>query len=154
MGQPIYPWKPGDWTVVAGPEHAVTHLSLPESVTHGWPIKKGRPGMETLLLLAREKPLPPGVSLQGLLTGLPQAPVKDRRTLVWFDDWSLVEGAKAREAIVKSSDTIAASGDRGPQFFTEIDVKDSVLQIQKLLKERLEGHFSMMRAVSFANQGG
>jgi hypothetical protein len=95
--------------------------------------------METLVLLGRESPLPPEFELRDRLTGLPRSAPQDPRTLVWFDDWALVQGARSRE--------------RGPSFF-EVDVNDPVLQTQALLKERLAPHFTMMRAVSFANRGG
>jgi hypothetical protein len=137
--KPIYPWMPGKWTEFAELERPLTHVSLPQRADGFWSVQKGRPGMETLLLLGRETQLPPDVDLRELLTGLPISAIKNPRSLVWFDDWALVQGAGARE--------------RGPSFF-EVDVKDPILQTQALLKERLKPHFSVMRAVSFANRGG
>jgi hypothetical protein len=139
LAQPIYPWLPGDWDRFAAVERPAARVSLPERADKAWPIKPGQPGMETLVLLARESPLPPGFDLRDRLTSLPRSAPQDPRALVWFDDWTPVQGERSRE--------------RGPSFF-EVDVKDPVLQTLALLKERLAPHFPMMRAVSFANRGG
>jgi hypothetical protein len=144
VAQPVYPWKPGDWSQLAAEDSPVTHVSLPANEGKGWPIKKGASGMETLLLLARENPL--DLDLKSQLGDLPRPAFQDARSLVWFDDWALVRDGGASTAP-------AQSHDRGPSFF-EVDIKDPVLQTQGLLKERFKDHFTMMRAVSFANQGG
>jgi hypothetical protein len=138
LAQPLYPWVPGDWSRFAVVERRASHVSLPERADKAWPIKPGPPGMETVVLLARESPLPLEFDLGDRLTGLPRSAPQDSRTLVWFDDWALVEREQSRE--------------RGPSFF-EVDVKDPVVRTQALLKERLAPHFAMMRAVSFANRG-
>jgi hypothetical protein len=137
LAQPLYPWVPGDWSRLAVVERPASQVSLPARADKAWPIKPGQPGMETLMLLARESPLPPEFDLRDRLTGLPRSAPQDPRTLVWFDDWALVQREQSRE--------------RGPSFF-EVDVKDPVVQTQALLKERLASHFVMMRAVSFAKQ--
>jgi hypothetical protein len=138
LAQPLYPWVPGDWSRFAAVERPATRVSLPETPDKAWPIKPGQPGMETIMLLARESPLPPEFDLKHRLTGLPRPALQDPRSLVRFDDWEMVQGEPSRE--------------RGPSFF-EVDVKDPVLQAQTRLKERLAPHFAMMRAVSFANRG-
>jgi hypothetical protein len=150
MPQPLYPWKPGEWTELAEPEQAVKQVSLPQQGTHFWPIKKGHPGMETLLLLARETPLPASVNLREQLAGLPGTKIQDPRSLAWFDDWMPVQAGGSKAG---GPGAVSASPDRGPQF-VDVEVKDALLQTQALLKERLALHFSTMRAVSFANRGG
>jgi len=142
VAEPVYPWKPGDWTKVAVDEQPVTHLSFPTAESKGWEIKKSRSGMETLVLLARESPL--DADLKSQFTGLPRTALQDTRSLIWFDDWALVRTGASNEPTPVS---------RSPSFF-EVDIKDPVLQTQDLLKARLQSRFSMMRAVSFANQGG
>jgi serine/threonine protein kinase len=142
--QPVYPWRPGDWSELAVEDRPVTHVSLPANEGRGWPMKQGASGMETLILLAREEPL--DLDLKSRLGDLPRAALQDARSLVWFEDWSVV-----RDGSVGGSSL--GSRARGPCFF-DVDIKDPVLQILGLLKERLKDHFSMMRAVSFANRGG
>jgi serine/threonine protein kinase len=142
--QPVYPWKPGDWNELAVEDSPVTHVSLPAREDKGWEMKKGAAGMETLLLLARESRL--DLNLKPKLAGLPRPALQDARSLVWFDDWALVQNRAPSHATAKSRD-------RGPSFF-DVDIKDPVLQTQEVLKDRLKDHFSIMRAVSFANQGG
>jgi hypothetical protein len=138
LAQPLYPWVPGDWSRFAVVERPASRVSLPERADKAWPIKPGQPGMETIMLLARESPLPAEFDVKQRLSDLPRPALQDLRSLVRFDDWALVPGEKSRE--------------RGPSYF-EVDVKDPVLQTQALLKERLAPHFSMMRAVSFGAQG-
>jgi hypothetical protein len=144
--QPVYPWRPGDWNHHPAAEQRVRHVSLPSNEGNGWPMKPGGAGMETLLLLARESPLPPGVDMKSLLANLPRSSFQDLRSLVWFDDWALVQDEAANHAAT-------GSHTRGPSFF-EVEVNDPLLKAQALLKERLARYFTMMRAVSFANQGG
>jgi serine/threonine protein kinase len=140
LAQPVYPWVPGDWSRFDAAERPAIRVSLPQTADKAWPIKPGPPGMETLLLLARESPLPPRFDLRDRLTSLPRSAPQDARALVWFDDWALVQGGRE------------GSRERGPSFFP-VDVKDPVVQTQALLKERLVPYFTMMRAVSFANRG-
>jgi hypothetical protein len=142
--QPVYPWKPGNWSEFAVEDSPVTHVVLPTTEGKGWEMKQGAAGMETLLLLAREKPL--DLDLKSQLADLPRPALQDARSLVWFDDWTLVRSTAPSAPAV-------GSRERGPSFF-EVDIKDPVLHTQELLKDRLKAHFSMMRAVSFANRGG
>jgi Domain of unknown function (DUF4384) len=82
---PVYPWTPGDWTSRPPREMPVERLALPEVADDGWPMHGPR-GMETLLLLARDKPLPADVRLDVLLAGLPKQLCQDPQALAWFDN--------------------------------------------------------------------
>jgi hypothetical protein len=104
----------------------------------GWPIK-GPPGMETLLLLARESPLPRDVDLQQLLAGLPPQTMQDPKSLVEFENGGVITRAHRRE--------------RGPQFFDPHQIDDPVLRTQQVIQEKLSPYFPLIRAVSVANQG-
>ena len=56
---PIYPWQPGHWDARPAEEQKLDRLDLPAKADKAWEIPAGRPGIETLLLLVREKsPLP------------------------------------------------------------------------------------------------
>ena len=112
-----------------------------------WEMKKrrARDGWRPCSCWRGEKPL--DLDLKSRLGDLPKAALQDPRSLVWFDDWVLVGNGAARAGAPRPRD-------RGPSFF-EADLKEvAVLQTQGILKDRLGLHFSMMRAVSFANQGG
>jgi serine/threonine protein kinase len=134
--QPIYPWRRGKWDERPTEERSLERLRRPEPPIF-WGLKKGRPGMETLLLLVREEPWPAGVDLRGLLTGLPKPEMQSSQAAVWFEDWEAVQGERNRE----------------PNFFDVRRHEDPVLQTQRLLRERLGRYCSYSRAVSFANQG-
>jgi serine/threonine protein kinase len=133
--QPIYPWKSGKWDERPAEERSLERLRRPDPPLF-WPMKKGQPGMETMLLLVREEPWPTGVDLRGLLTGLPKQTMQHPQAAVWFEDWQVVHGEAKRE----------------PDFFDERRRGDPVLETQRLLWERLGRYCSYSRAVSFANQ--
>lgn len=134
---PVYPWRPGQWDERPPRESPQEAISLPEQLDEGWRIV-GDPGMETLLLLARDAPLPPEVDLSRLLTGLKSQPMQDESALVEFEGGQVV--------------TEAQEPDRGPQFFEAEQIDDPVLKTQQWLVEKLAPHFPLIRAQSFAHR--
>jgi hypothetical protein len=84
---PLYPWIDGDWQR-RREEKPAAELKLPEQTDQAYPIEPGPPGLEVVLLLAREVPLPQDVSLAGLLGDLePRCRSRTRspgsKTLSW-----------------------------------------------------------------------
>lgn len=135
---PVYPWTPGNWDAIPSKQRRLTRLSLPEAADEGWPMQ-GEAGMETLLLLARESPLPASFILNAELTHLSAQPMQNPRSLVWF-----AEG----EPVTAQLDQL-----RGPNFFDPQRIDDPLLQTQRLIRESLKPHFPIIRAISFANAG-
>lgn len=135
---PVYPWTPGDWAARPAQETPQERLTLPEATDEGWPMQGPR-GMETLLLLARDAPLPAGLRLETLLAGLPRQACQDPQAIVWFENG---------RPVAVESDRL-----RGPNFADPRQIPDPVLQTQELLRGRLSSYFPVMRAVSVANQG-
>ena len=135
---PVYPWPPGDWTSRPARETPRDRVALPEAADEGWPMH-GPGGMETLVLLARDEPLPAEVRLETLLAGLPKQLCQNPQALVWFENGRPV--------------TVAEDRLRGPDFFDPLQIDDPVLRTQQLLRGRLAAHFPVMRAVSVASQG-
>jgi len=135
---PVYPWTPGDWTARPARETPQERLALPEAADEGWPMQGPR-GMETLVLLARDVPLPADLRLETLLAGLPRQPCQDPQGILWFENGR----------------PVAAAADplRGPSFSEPLKIADPVLQTQELLRRRLTPYFPVLRAVSVANQG-
>jgi hypothetical protein len=134
---PIYPWKPGNWQVRPADERPRDRLDLPEGPSdNGWEVDEGPPGMETMVLLVRETPLPPTVDLKRLLGPLPAQRHQSTQAVVWFENGEVVR-----------NETL-----RGFKSFDPTRIEDPVLQTQARLKERLLPHFAYMRAVSYANQ--
>ncbi len=139
QASPIYPWEPGEWKGLPARQSPTDHLSLPEAADEGWPIQ-GPGGMETLLLLARNEPLPPDVDLAGLLAGFPRQPMLDERMLAWFDNGRVV--------------TTEMDHVRGLGLKEQGQIDDAVLKTQQLIKERLTPYFSLIRTVTVASKGG
>jgi serine/threonine protein kinase len=132
---PVYPWHPGDWNQPATNERRTGRVSLPEEIDSGWPVDGG-PGMETVVLLAREEPLSGDLNLKSMLAGLPKQRLQDEHALVWLDQGEM-----------------STSRTRAPKFFDPAQLDDPVLKTQKLISQRLKAYFPLIRAVSFANKG-
>jgi len=133
---PVYPWHPGEWNRPAKTERTTGHVSLPEEIDVGWPVDGG-PGMETVVLLARDQPLPHDLDLRAMLSGLPKQRLQDDHALVWLDQGEL-----------------STNRTRAPKYFDPAQLDDPVLKTQKLISQRLKSYFPLIRAVSFANKGG
>jgi hypothetical protein len=139
QAQPLYPWKPGQWDGRPADEQPVEKLSLPEAADEGWRVQQGPPGMETLLLLARPRPLTAAneAELKAAVTGLGPQPAQDPRSVVWFENGEEVKEDEAARA----------------WEFNGSKIDDPVLRTQALLRGRLRPLFPYTRAVSYANAG-
>jgi hypothetical protein len=114
-------------------------LSLPEKPGDIWPIKPGPAGMETLVLLARETPLPREVDLAKALGDLGAQPLLDEMDVAWFENGELLRDEPERAPNLKEA-RLGSS---------------PLLHTQGVLHERLKGlGFTYTRAITFANRGG
>jgi hypothetical protein len=134
---PLYPWQPGSWVQRPATEQPVDHVWLPEDPEGGWPVGAGERGMETLMLLARETPLPGEVDLAALLAGMPRPREQNLGAAVWFENGEVVRNVP----------------ERGFASFDAERINDPVLRTQELLRHKLWPHFSYSYAVSYAFQG-
>jgi serine/threonine protein kinase len=133
---PIYPWRPGHWKDRPAVEKPVQSLRRPEPLDEFYTIEPGVPGMETIVLLARETPLEPAVDLRVELGPLPRQVGQSLRATAWFENGEVVRTEK----------------ERGSNFdATKRD--DPVLETQQRIREVQREYFTYSRAVSFANQG-
>jgi hypothetical protein len=133
---PVYPWKPGHWEDRPDQEHPVARLQRPARLTRWYKVPEGKPGMETLVLLARETPLPREVDLRKELGDLRPQVAQERKATAWFENGHAVRNRRGRAG-----------------RFDETWREDPVLQTQQRIRERLGGHFAYTLAVSFGNQG-
>jgi hypothetical protein len=133
---PVYPWRPGHWEDRPAAERPVARLRRPEALDEFYKVSKGTPGMETLVLLARETPLPPDVDLRAELGPLPRPAVQELRATAWFENGEPVRNRRGREG-----------------HFDVTRREDPVLLTQQRIREKMNDHFSYVLAVSFANQG-
>jgi hypothetical protein len=130
-----YPWnrETDDLRVPPPPQTPRRVVDSPAALDQGWGIE-GAGGLETILLLARQKPLPAGVKLNELFVGLPRAPFGDPHEVVLID----FDGDRPRELLHLSRG--------GGKTAKQID--DPLL----CLMEKLRPHFEVIRAVRFAHQ--
>jgi serine/threonine protein kinase len=139
---PIYPWTPATpwkaeyWRVRPKDEKAVETVSLPSKGGKGWPIESGK-GLETILLLARDEPLPDGIAMESVFAGLPAQPTLPSESFVWLEP---------------GGQQVAST--RQPNFSKLQTIDDSTVQLKQVLEERLKPlHLSLFRAVCLANRG-
>jgi serine/threonine protein kinase len=136
---PLYPWRNYDWRERA-PEKARRQWSLPEAAGTGAPLDPSPSGVESILLLTREEPLPAGedAALAALFADLPkQQPPADARLAAWFENGALV-----------------AEEGRGPIRLEDArEVGDMVMRTQALLRDKLRPLFPYTRAVCYGFEG-
>jgi len=134
---PVYPWRPGHWEERPEQERPVAKLRRPEPLDEFYKISRGTPGMETLVLLARETPLPRSVDLRTELGELPRPEAQELKAAAWFENGVAVKNRRDREG-----------------RFDVTRREDPVLLTQQRVRSRLlERHFAYSLAVSFANRG-
>jgi hypothetical protein len=136
---PIYPWTSRHWDRPAQ-EDKTDRLDLPPKIDQAWEIPAGDPGLEAVVLLAREEsPLPRDVDLTRLLAGLPAQRRLSIDTAVWIEN--------GREVTLDSHDRAAPSTKTRKS-------DDPVLRIRRLLLDKVQPLGDYSQAVLFPNQGG
>jgi hypothetical protein len=142
---PFYPWKDHDWSKRPDHEDKVEAIELPEAIDETMPLPPSAPGLETLVLLAREdSPLPhdADTTLERDLVGPRTTWVSDGKDeAVWLENgqaFSLDDKGNDREM---------------PGLATRKS-DDPLLRIRRLLKEAISTLGAYHRAVIVPNQGG
>jgi hypothetical protein len=137
---PIHPWAPGHWDRRPAQEMKADRLDLPPPADKAWEIPAGDPGLEAVVLVAREQsPLPREVDLARLLGGSPAPRRLSLATAVWIEN--------GREVILDQQDRAAPS----PKARRS---DDPVLRLRRLLQEQVQPLGDYSQAVLFPNQGG
>jgi hypothetical protein len=136
---PVYPWKPGHWEDRPERDEPVKQLRRPEALDEYYEVPRGKPGMETLVLLARDAPLERDADLRALLGELPEQREDELRAAVWFENGRVVTNDRPHRG--------------GGERWKTKQSDDPVLRTQQRIREKLMPLFRYTRAVSFANQG-
>lgn len=144
---PVYPWRLGDWQNLPATCQSAVYFTLPEEPGTGWAMRTSRSGMETLLLLVRQSPLPADVSLRELLAAIPHATVPCRPNAMRFR-----EGRPLPAELQRPPDP-AHELTRDPVLDRPVAINDPLLRLQQELVSRLRPHFELIHAVSFPVQG-
>jgi hypothetical protein len=149
---PLYPWKDHDWSQRPLAERKVTDAELPEIFDDVLEMPPSPPGMETLVLLAREEtPLARGDDdkLAQILAGASISSALDGDKPIWIEDGE--EVAFERSAATGGGDNALS---RGIPSSKTRKSDDPVLRIRALLNEKVKPLGSYSQAVLFPNQGG
>jgi serine/threonine protein kinase len=134
------PWEEYDWTGRPPSEQPRDRLQVPRQANGKSPLQEGPPGVETLLLLARETPLSDAEQelLPTLFPDLPRQQGGPTSWAVWLENGEVVLDEKDRGPI-------------RPQIVAATE--DPELQVRELMNN-LKPWFPYSRAVLFGNQGG
>src|SRR5262249_52418576 len=116
---------------------AQKELHSPPELNRGWDVK-GESGLETALLLARNKPLPADLDLKRVVGRLPPAALHDPHEVAWLEWGPGMKAAPQQAGRFRDLDLTGAK---------EID--EPILK----LMEQLRPHFDLIKAVRFAHQG-
>jgi tRNA A-37 threonylcarbamoyl transferase component Bud32 len=139
---PLWPWLDGDWRHrPADRDRPRTAVSLPAAADQGAPLEPGPSGVEVLLLLARDEPLPAGEDLAQRFAGLPKQGGLDplrTRVAAWFEDGEPVRDEPERAPI---------------NLGNSLALEDPVWRTRALLRQELRPLFPYTRAVCFTFQG-
>jgi hypothetical protein len=128
---PLFPWKRYDWN--QRPKETPDFR-----VRQKGEMMRGRSGVEALLLLARDTPLPIEVDLRKVIGELPrQQGLADPLARAWFENGELDLDSGARAA---------------PEVWRD-NPEDAIPRAQSILRDRLRELFPYTRAVCFAFQG-
>jgi hypothetical protein len=139
---PMFPWQPGHWETRPAEERKADCLDLPAAADKAWEIPAGRPGIETLLLLVREKsPLPrkDEETLARLMSDTPVSGFVLIKEAVWLEN--------GREITLDPNDRALPSTKTRKS-------DDPVLRIRRLLSEKVKPLGDYYQAIVFPNQGG
>jgi eukaryotic-like serine/threonine-protein kinase len=144
---PLYPWKEHDWSRRPAHEDKVNSVELPEAIDETMVLPPSAPGLETLVLLARDdSPLPRDVdaTLERDLAGIQTTQLPDgMRESVWLENGQ-------EFVLVNHGDKPTRSA---PSAKTRKNV-DPVLRIRELLRKKLPGLGEYHGAVIVPNNGG
>jgi serine/threonine protein kinase len=139
---PLWPWVNNDWrNRPADRDQPRQALSIPETASQSAPLDPGPSGVEALLLLARETPLPADEDLSQRFVGLPKQQGLDplrMRLAVWFENGEPVRDEPERSPI---------------NLGQTQTVEDPVWRTRALLRDELRPLFPYTRAVCFTFQG-
>jgi hypothetical protein len=139
---PLWPWIKQDWrNRPAERDQPQPALFIPEQANEGTPLGPGPSGVEALLLLARDEPLPADVDLVQWFAGLPRQAGLDplqSQVAVWFENGEPVRDEPERAPInMGQAQTI----------------EDPVWRTRSILRNGLSPLFPYTRAVCFTYKG-
>jgi predicted Ser/Thr protein kinase len=151
---PLYPWKDHDWSTRPAEERKVTGVELPEIVDEILQISPSPPGLETLVLLAREGSPLPREDEERLVQSLAGSPVPmppKMSKAIWLEDGQeVVFGPAHAPTEGELGKDILSRGIPSPKA-RESD--DPVLRIRAILGNKLQPLGSYIQAVLFPNVG-
>jgi hypothetical protein len=136
---PVYPWLSGDWEQRAAVEKPIERIALPAEGDQAWTVQECPSGTESVVVLARDKPLPPDFDLVKEL-----GPLKSQAGPSDYKFLELKDGRfQHRESPQKRSINLRK---------TE-SIHEAVLANQQQIADRLGQHFDLHYSINFPVRG-
>ncbi len=134
----LYPRDDGKFGSQPSGGSARETVHSPEALDYGLPME-GPGGLETVLLLARRTPLPPGTDLAGLVGPMPPSPLRPELVFATrgLDEGQPIESLRA--GLVRG---IGEEADK---------LDDPLLQLMERM--RTQGQFDVIQTARFAYRG-
>jgi serine/threonine protein kinase len=136
---PMYPWIDGDWKK-RGPEEKGAEFRLPrvKGEPAHWEMGPGKPGLETIVLLCRDDPLPEDKDLAALLGKFGPVPLEgqDAGAVAWFENGEMVRDEPQRAPLVKP-----------------VVEGNPLERLNREVQRRVKGEFSYTRAITYGYLG-
>src|SRR5205823_3571608 len=133
------PWLKGDWKR-RDREEKKAGYRLPQlnGAWGQWPMGPGKRGLETMVLLCRDEPLPQDVDLKALLGQFGPQPLagQDAGVVAWFENGDVVRDEPVRAPVAEPEED-----------------GNSLERLNREVQRRVKGHFSYTRAISYGNLG-
>lgn len=145
---PFHPWNGRFEAFDQARDVALMELALPSEPKGVWSVEEPAPSLETLILLARRQPLSPE-----LVRALPEdfggivRSATGRLNL--SEPGFLHEFAHPQELAKEESGREL----RLPDFTRTVPIQDPVYQLNRALRERMSGHFELIRTLTVAYLG-
>jgi hypothetical protein len=136
---PMYPWIDGDWKR-RGPEEKAATFQLPpiNGEWEVWKMGPGKRGLETMVLLCRDDPLPEDVDLKAILGRFGPQPLagQDAGVVAWFENGTTVRDEPRRAPLARP-----------------VKGGNPLERLNREVQRRVKGHFSYTRAITYGNEG-
>jgi hypothetical protein len=139
---PIYPWTAGKWEQRPAQQQKVERVILPAKADQAWEVPAGSPGIETLVLLAREQSVLAQRDAEKLAKLVSRSPVSSSSLIK-----EAVRLENGREITLDLHDRSAPSTKTRKS-------DDPVLRIRRLLSDQVQPLGDYCHALIFPSAGG
>jgi len=151
---PIYPWTEGKWEQRPAQEKKVKSVILPAKTDQAWKIPAGSPGIETLVLLAREQSVLAERDAEKLAKLVSNSPVSTSSLGPMKNAFAIDSLIKEAVRLENGREITLDLHDRSAPSTKTRKSDDPVLRIRRLLNDQVQPLGNYCHALIFPSAGG